>query len=120
MIKIIEKLSENPIKLVFSGGLNNLEPGLIIKINSGFAQICNGKNPFGIVGDYYDEFGLIPIWYENMIFETDMFEKDNYKNNDKLYCSLNGKFTKNKVFENSLLMGHVINIKQNHLIIELI
>jgi len=120
MIRVIESLNEKPIKLLFKDSLYFPEPGMIISLNDGIAKICNGEKPFGVIGDYPDEFGLIPVWFDSMIFETNMMEPETYQVKDKLYCSHFGKFTNKKINEDSLLLGFVSEIKENNLIIELI
>ncbi len=120
MFKIIESLTEKPIKMLFKDSLYFPDPGMIISLDDGIAKICNGEKPFGVIGDYPDEFGLIPVWYDSMIFETNMIEADNFSMKDKLYCSNFGRFTKKKINEYSLLLGFVSQTKENSLIIELI
>ena len=120
MFKIVESLTEKPIKILFTDSLYFPEAGMLISLDDGIARICNGERPFGIIGDYPDEFGLIPIWYEAMVFETSMIEADKFNIKDKLYCSNFGKFTNKKISEDSLLLGFVSEVKENSLIIELI
>lgn len=120
MFKIIESLTEKPVKMLFKDSLYFPDPGMIISLNDGVAKICNGEKPFGVIGDYPDEFGLVPVWYEAMVFETTMIEANNFSMKDKLYCSNHGRFTNKKINEDSLLLGFVYQIKENSLIIELI
>jgi hypothetical protein len=120
MVIIFESLHEKPVKMLFKDSLHFPDPGMIVSLDDGIAKICTGKRPFGIIGDYPDEFGLIPVWFENTIFETNMIEPGVYKLKDKLYCSEYGRFTNVKIFEDSLLIGHIEEIKENSLVIELI
>jgi hypothetical protein len=120
MFKVIDSLTEKPIKMLFKDALYFPDPGMIVSLHDGIAKICNGEKPFGVIGDYPDEFSLIPIWYEAMVFETTMIEPDKFEIKDKLYCSQFGKFTNKKISEDSLLLGFVFEVKENSLIIELI
>jgi len=120
MFKVIESLRDKPTNFLFKDSLYFPEPGLIISIKDGTAAVSDGASPFGVIGDYPNEFNLIPVWFDSMIFETNMIEPDNFKIKDFLYCSRLGKFTNKKISEDSLLLGFVSEVKENSLIIELI
>lgn len=120
MFKLLESISEKPIKMLFKDALYFPEPGMIVSLNDGIVKICNGEKPFGVIGDYPDELGLVPIWFDSMVFETTMIEPNQFNMKDKLYCSHYGKFTNKKISEDSLLLGFVDQIKETSLIIELI
>lgn len=120
MVRIIESLQDNPIRFLFKDSLYFPDPGMIVSLNYGVAQICTGNNPFGIIGSYPDNHNLISVYYDTVIFETNMVEANQYLMQDKLYCSNYGKFTNKKPFEDSLLLGFVKEVKENNLVIELI
>lgn len=120
MFKVIDSLTEKPVKMLFKDALYFPDPGMIVSLHDATVKICNGEKPFGVIGDYPDEFNLVPIWYDSMVFETNMIEPNKFEINDKLYCSKFGKFTNKKISEDSLLLGFVFDIKENSLIIELI
>lgn len=112
MIKIIESLSP-PIRFQPSG--DKFLPGWIVQLinidGTPCCEISNGTRPFGIVGEHNNEpYGLIPIWYESMTFQTDVYEsKERFEQGDSLYVSSRGLLTTQKIHDESILMGHVIS-----------
>lgn len=116
MLKIIESLCP-PIRFLPKG--DKFVPGVIIQLvevnGTPCCEISNGTRPFGIVGEGTEPYGLISIWYESMRFITDQYEaKVRFESGDSLYVSKRGLLTTKKLYDESILVGHVISGPIDH------
>lgn len=115
MFKIIESIKDEPVKfLLYSDVI--VEPGSIISLIDGvYADLCTGKSPFGVVSDYPDERNMVPVWYDAMLFETDIFDHSkSYEEGDLLYVDNAGQITNQKLYnDESYLVGFVSHVMEN-------
>lgn len=112
MFKIIESIRNEPIKLLRYTD-NLMEPGSILSLVDGiYGDLCAGIKPFGVVADYPDERNMVPIWYDAMLFITDIFDQTQiYNEGNLLYVNALGQLTNQKLFgEDSYLVGFVSQV----------
>lgn len=110
MLRIIEAINSY-IRLPTQE--TDLEPGEIVAIRvidgMPHCERSDGLNPFGVVGHGEGEFNLIVIWFDSMVFQTDIFDRDAEWNvADPIYSGVDGKLTTLKPYEDSISLGHVI------------
>lgn len=118
MFKLIDAISNEPIRFPVAPGAN-LKPGNIVSIydhdGTLVIDICDGINPFGILGNKcvggntIDFKKLAKVFPQRMIVEIDKFDrKCNIEVNSSLYCNKHGILTSQKPNENSLVLAKVI------------
>lgn len=115
MFKIIESIRDEPIKFLLHSNIV-IEPGSVISLVDGiYADLCRGKLPFGVVSDYPDEHNMVPVWYDAMLFDTDIFDSSrSYAEGDLLYVNQAGQLTNQKLYEDdSYLIGFVSQVIDN-------
>lgn len=114
MMKVIESVCNGPIRFI-SNGL--LKPGLVVDLaldGSPSVVKSGGDRPFGIVEEVNGPYGMVSVWFETMIFRTDVFEKrGSYSLGTPLFVSKNGKLTSKPKTDNSYLVGRVILLEDN-------
>lgn len=119
MIEIIAQIG-NPIYLP---AYKDFLPGQIIKLTRTptqvYCSLSDSINPFGIVINNPNEFGLIPILYTSAsLIKTDNFEINlKYKMGNLIYCNEYGVLTLKKYKENAVPIAYVENdLKPNKLL----
>jgi hypothetical protein len=119
MLKIVESVCQNPIRF-FPDPKVKFKTGLIVQLTeinqNPSVTISDGTRPFGIVGEMQIQtYGLIPIWFETMIFRTDVYEKKEgkYDSGTPLYVSKRGMLTALKSFEDAHIVGYVVAVSQS-------
>lgn len=111
-VKVVESVCNGPLRFLPSKG-SNLNPGDIVELTEDGGNPCcklsDGQRPFGIVTEVGGPFGLVSIWYETMIVQTDNYELScRYKVGSNLYVSKDGKLTTVAPYEDAYSLGFVI------------
>ena len=91
---------------------SDLDLGHIVSIETIDDEIAfalsNSRNPFGVVTKADGYAGLLSVFCDMIIFQTDKFEHDQiYNKGDLLYSNDCGIFTTRKVDDNAILLGAV-------------
>lgn len=111
-VKIVESVCSGPLRFLPAKG-PKLNPGDIVELTEENGNPCcklsDGKRPFAIVTEVDGPFGLVSIWYETMIVQTDNYESScRYKVGSNLYVSQDGKLTTVAPYEDAYSLGFVI------------
>ena len=123
MIQIIESVLQAPVRFL-PDKKSNFNPGIIAQIieidGTPCCTVSDGTRPFGVVDNNLDQpFGMVPIWFDTMVFKTDVYEKRcSYEHGNPLYVSTRGLLTTKKNCEEAHLVGHVISGPDTHNYIE--
>ena len=122
MLKIVEKLCEDPIHMLIKPGVK-FEVGQIVKLidfgDDIVVDICDGNLAFGIAGNrcyvdsdsvVYDLKRMLKVWSQRMVFRTTMFNHQyKYKAGGGLYVDGEGVLTTEKTKEDSTCVARVIS-----------
>lgn len=114
MLKVIESMSKDPVRLKPAQNVK-LKVGLVGQIveSDGIptCTISDGSRPFGIISKIKGPYGMVSILLDTMVLRTDSYEKraGRYEPGAPLYVSKNGKLTVKKIHDDSIMVGHVIS-----------
>jgi hypothetical protein len=128
MFKVVESLLMNPIRFPIKPGAKLL-PGNVVSIvdykNSLVIDLCDGNNPFGLLGNRCFGGNSINfsrkamVYPQRMIVDINRFDRENdIEIGDSLYCSKQGILSSQKPFDNSFMLAKVItpaNTQKNHM-----
>jgi len=118
MFKLVEATNLDPVRFPVAPGAK-LTPGHIVSIYDDegtlVIDICDGINPFGILGNrcvggnVIDFKKVAKVFPQRMIADIDKFDrKSNIEIGSSLYCNKHGILTSQKLRENSLVLAKVI------------
>jgi hypothetical protein len=118
MFKLVESINREPIRFPVAPEAK-LTPGHIVSVydhdGTLVIDICDGINPFGILGNrciggnVIDFKKVAKVFPQRMIADINKFDrKSNIEVGSSLYCNKHGMLTSQKPCENSLVLAKVI------------